>query len=70
MDEECIVALVVQWIAKYGEKEYKDFFLNHIKFKKFNVYSSLFLKVINQKVINVMLKIVIKYKDELREENH
>ena len=25
-DEECVFALVVQWIAKYGEKEYKDIF--------------------------------------------
>ena len=48
MDEECVVALVDQWYVKYGEKEYKDFCLNHIRSNKFNAYSSSTLKGFEQ----------------------
>ena len=43
-----MVALVDQWYFKYGEKEYKDFCLNHIKSNKFNAYSSSTLKAFEQ----------------------
>ena len=48
LGEECVVALVDQWYFKYGEKEYKDFCLNHIKSNKFNAYSSSTLKAFEQ----------------------
>ena len=48
LDEECVVALVDQWYVKYGEKEYKDFLLNHIKSDKFNAYSPSTLKAFEQ----------------------
>ena len=48
MDEECVVALVDQWYVKYGQKEYKDFCLNHIRSNKFNAYSPSTLKGFEQ----------------------
>ena len=48
MDEECVVALVEQWYVKYGQKEYKDFCLNHIRSNKFNAYSPSTLKGFEQ----------------------
>ena len=48
LGEECVVALVDQWYLKYGEKEYKDFCLNHVKSNKFNAYSSSTLKAFEQ----------------------
>ena len=46
--EECVVALVDQWYLKYGEEDYKEFCLKHIKSDKFNPYSSSTLKGFEQ----------------------
>ena len=46
--EECVVALVDQWYLKYGEEEYKQFCLNHVKSDKFNPYSPSTLKGFEQ----------------------
>ena len=46
--QECVVALVDQWYLKYGEEEYKQFCLNHIKSKNFNPYSPSTLKGFEQ----------------------
>ena len=48
LGEECVVALVDQWYLKYGEKEFKEFCLNHIRSNKFNAYSSSTLKGFEQ----------------------
>ena len=46
--EECVVALVDQWYLKYGEEQYKEFVLNHVRSDKFNPYSSSTLKGFEQ----------------------
>ena len=46
--EECVVALVDQWYLKYGEEEYKDFCLKHIRSNNFNSYSPSTLKGFEQ----------------------
>ena len=46
--EECVVALVDQWYLKYGEEEYKDFCLKHIRSNNFNPYSPSTLKGFEQ----------------------
>ena len=46
--EECVVALVDQWYLKYGEEDYKEFILKHVKSDKFNPYSPSTLKGFEQ----------------------
>ena len=46
--EECVVALVDQWYLKYGEEQYKEFCLKHIRSNNFNPYSSSTLKGFEQ----------------------
>ena len=46
--EECVVALVDQWYLKYGEEQYKEFCLNHVRSNKFNPYSPSTLKGFEQ----------------------
>ena len=46
--EECVVALVDQWYLKYGEEDYKEFCLKHVKSDKFNPYSQSTLKGFEQ----------------------
>ena len=38
--EECVVALVDQWLLKYGEEEWRGHLLEHIKSANFNAYSA------------------------------
>ena len=39
--EECVVALVDQWMLKYGEDEWREFLNQHVKSDNFNAYSPL-----------------------------
>ena len=46
--EECVVALVDQWYLKYGQEDYKEFCLKHVRSDKFNPYSTSTLKGFEQ----------------------
>ena len=46
--QECVVALVDQWYLKYGQEDYKEFCLKHVRSDKFNPYSPSTLKGFEQ----------------------
>ena len=48
--ETCVVALVDQWYIIYGEEQWRDFVLSHIKSDKFNAYSKSTLKAFEDKI--------------------
>ena len=48
--EECVVALVDQWMFKYGEDNWREFLNQHVKSENFNAYSPLCQSMFEEKV--------------------
>jgi len=48
--DQCVVSFVDQWYLKYGEEEWKNQILNHIRSSNFNTYHDAILKAFEESI--------------------